>query len=157
VLLCLDLSKRDLNILLLVVRLTYGCPGHRWARLKQVDLATVGIGPTHASDCLQSLLARNLLVQHGTLPEYRLHLPNLATHVDAVTRSRQNRLILLISRQLGMPYYEGNFTEAFLPKRGRPMLPNSEVAPYLKGNIPRASGWSLSRSTKQFEKDFTAS
>src|SRR5579871_6835157 len=72
-LLCLPLNKRDLSILLLVVRLTYGCRGNRWARLRQADLSAIGIGPNHARECLCSLLDRKLLLRHGSADAYRLN------------------------------------------------------------------------------------
>ena len=141
-LLCGDISKRDLSILLLVVQ------------LRHADLSTVGIGKTHAKVCLQSLLSRKLLVQHGTLPEYRLNIPYLATHLEADTGSRLDRLAFLVGRHLGIPSPNGNFIDARLPKKGTPLLPKRELDRYLEGNFEAASGWSFLSSRGKFEKDF---
>src|SRR5579871_6005610 len=70
--LTLPLTRRELSVLLLVARLTYGCRNARWARIAQADLAVVGIGANHAGEVLRSLLKRGLLERNGRRQEYRL-------------------------------------------------------------------------------------
>ena len=50
--LCLDLTRRELVVLLLVARLTYGCRGRVWTPLRGADLEVVGIGANHAKAVL---------------------------------------------------------------------------------------------------------
>lgn len=85
-LLCQGLHKRELSLILLIVRLTYGCRNRSWAHLKQADLTVIGIGPTHAKTTITALLARNLIEQNGNRREYRLH-PRLGT-VHEIPRGR---------------------------------------------------------------------
>ena len=155
-LLCHSLSKRDLSILLLVVRLTYGCRNARWAHLRQTDLATVGISSNHAKDCLHSLLSRTILIQNGIEPEYRLNVAFLAVHIETETSVRLDLLSGLIGRHLWNSQ-KGNFAAAPRPQKGTRLFPNREVFPSPKGNIAKASRWSFSRSSRQFEKDFDSS
>lgn len=155
-LLCLPINKRDLTVLLLVARLTYGCRDRQWAHLKQADLITVGIGPTHAKSCLKSLLSRRLLIQNGTRLEFRLNVLEQTTHIEKETDVRLSRLTTLVSYHLGSSQ-TGNISPASLPKTVTPPLPNEELYPYQNGNIQAASGWSFSHSSRQFEKDFDSS
>jgi hypothetical protein len=155
-LLCLPLSKRDLSILLLVMRLTYGCRNARWAHMKQVDLVAIGIGPTHARKCLQSLLSRKLLVQNGALPAYRLNASYQTSQIEKATEARLGRLTALVGYHLGTSQ-NGNLSPAELPLLVTRTLPKGELYPYQNGNIRAASEWSFLRSSRRFEKDFDTS
>ena len=152
-LLCMPLSKRDLSILLLVIRLTYGCRNARWAHLKQADLAAVGIGPTHVKKCLQSLLSRELLVQNGARSEYRLNAPCQTSQIEKSTAARLERLTILVGFHLRTSQ-KGNSSPAEPTKKVTRTLPKGELYPYQKGNIQAAKGWSFLRSSHKFEKDF---
>lgn len=153
-LLCLPLSKRDLSILLLVVRLTYGCRNCRWAHLRPVDLAAVGIGPTHARKCLQSLLTRKLLVQNASFPEYRLSIPYDTSLPETPPVIRRGRLAALVGSHL-VSSQKGIIAPADTPKMGTLPLPKQEHGAYQTGSMRVASGWSYSPSKRRFEKDAT--
>jgi hypothetical protein len=119
ILLCADLTKRDLLILLLVARLTYGCRGVHWASVRQRDLAAVGIGANHAQQCMQALLARGLLVQNGERPEYRLAVAVPPPERNAFT-VRFEKLQAVVRRHLDESSRNGK--EA-VPKLGRKHFP----------------------------------
>jgi hypothetical protein len=152
-LLCLPLTKRDLTILLLVARLTYGCRDAEWVSLKKADLAAVGIGSNHAKSCLQSLLVRKFLLRKGNCAEYRINDKLIATHLTNDAAKRLDRLSVLVGQQLAIPSRNGNS----LPDIGSPLFPNGEVSPSQNGNISQSPGWSFSRSRRRFEKNFNTS
>jgi len=151
-LLCLDLSKRELLILLLVARLSFGCRSNGWIRLRQVDLQAVGIGATHARECLDSLLHRGLLLQHGYEPEFRLG--NLAG--EEASR-RRRRLEKLIGRQLAQASQNRNSAKPSLTTTGTQFLPNEELSTYPNGKKTGTSGWQFDRSQSRFVKEKEAS
>lgn len=152
-LLCLDLTKRELLVLLLVARLTYGCRGVRWAKVRQADLAAVGIGANHAKQCLQALLARGLLLQNGENPEYRLASAVPPPERDAFT-ARFEKLQTAVRRHLDEA--SQNEKEG-VPKMGSDVFPNREENTSQKGKFPSLSGWDFNRSRGQFEKIFSPS
>jgi hypothetical protein len=152
-LLCLPLSKRDLSILLLVVRLTYGCRNRLWAQIKQADLAAIGIGPTHAKDCLRTLLDRKLLLQHGHSNYYCINDALFTQPLPNEVVVRLDRLAVAVGRNLGKTSPFGKP----VPRKVTLPLPIGEVFPYHNGNVSRASGWSFLRSRRKFEKDFDTS
>lgn len=148
-LLCLDLSKRELLILLLVARLTYGCRGQPWIALRQTDLQVVGIGANHARDCLESLLGRGLLVQNESRPEYRLG--ELVDGED--TPRRLQRLELLVVRQLINPSLQRNPStkrKPAYPQLGSLPFQKAEPTLSIKGKKSDTSRWRFDRSASQF-------
>lgn len=142
-LLCLNLSKRELLILLLVARLTYGCRGRSWIRLRQADLQVVGIGANHARDCLESLLRQGQLVQNGIEPEYRLG--ELAGEEN--TTRRLQRLEMLVSSQLAQSSQKG---KPSYPKSGTQTFHKEELTLSQKWKKASVSNWRFDRSRSQF-------
>ena len=52
VLLLLELTSRERRVMELILRLTYGCLGQRWAKFNLSDLQVVGIGKNHAREVI---------------------------------------------------------------------------------------------------------
>lgn len=144
-LLCLSLTRRELSVLLLVARLTYGCRGAAWARLSQADLAAVGIGANHAGEVLRSLLGRGLLQRNGNAPEYRLGGLERAEHEASGARIR--RLDALVARQLRPPSQNGS---PMLPETGGRAFPKREVSPSRNGNPSGVVPWRFDPSRSRF-------
>ncbi|GEM_PF-2554044 len=59
-LLLLNLSKRELKVVLLIIRLTYGCQ-KKWAKIIQRDLRIIGVGETHAQEVKERTMVNNNL------------------------------------------------------------------------------------------------
>ena len=147
-LLCLPLTRRELSVLLLVVRLTYGCRDAPWARLRQADLATIGIGAGHARQVLAGLLACGLLERHGSLPEYRIgHAEGMP---EARSAGRAERLDRLVAAHLAGSYRNGNIEGEGVPETGTRMLPKREVPPYRNSNASTVPLWRFDRSQGRF-------
>ena len=142
VLLCLPLTRRELSVLLLVARLTYGCRNARWARLAHADLATVGIGASHAGEVLRSLLARGLLERSGRGQEYRLG--DLGRALGDAERLR--RLGALVARQLRPSQAK---TPA-VPKTVDGTLPFRDRYPSRNGSGAARTSWRFDRSQGRF-------
>jgi hypothetical protein len=155
--LCQPLSRREISILLLVARLTFGCRNIQWAHIKQADLVIIGIGPNHAKGCLLSLLAKNFLVQHGSQLEYCVNTEVLTKQPASDTAERLDRLSVLIGQHLGATSHKGKISPLVLPEMGTELFPKEELLPSRKGNISRRFEWSFSRSSRQFEKDLDTS
>jgi hypothetical protein len=147
-LLCLALTRRELSVLLLVVRLTYGCRNARWARLRQSDLAAVGIGPNHAKETLDALLAGGLLIRNGAMPEYRLG--ELEGAADRQAKERAVRLEGLVAAQVAESSRNGKVGGQGLPETGTRTFPFQELSPYRNGNASTVPAWSFDRSQGRF-------
>ena len=150
-LLCLNLTQRELVVLLLVARLTYGCRNGTWATLRQADLMAVGIGANHAKEALARLLKRGLLIQEGSDANYRLGNPS-ADDAEDMTE-RQAQLARLVSRKLSE---SSRFRKVVVPQSGTEAFPNREEKPSILGNPSTGVTWSFSRSEGQFVKKNTS-
>jgi hypothetical protein len=114
-LLAADLSKRELLILLLIARLTFGVRSKSWVPLRQADLAAVGIRASHARECLTRLLLRGLL-EHDGNQGFRINLHAEAWNTEPAS-GRRKRVRTLVGTQLA---------SGSLPKMGSRALPSGE-------------------------------
>jgi len=147
-LLCLPLTRRELSVLLLVARLTYGCRNAAWARLLQADLSAVGIGANHAHAVLEDLMSRHYLERRSGMPEYRLG--NLEAGFNAVASGRAGRLEALVAVQLtGMPRNR-KLQGMAVPDTGRLAVPKREVPSSQNGNASTVLVWRFDRSQRRF-------
>ena len=144
-LLCLNLTQRELVVLLLVARLTYGCRNTAWASLRQADLTVVGIGANHAKEVLTRLLDRGLLIREGSDAKFRLGNPSTDATEDMT--ERRSQLARLVSRQLSE---SSRFRKGVVPSSGTEPLPNREEKPSANGNPSTGVTWRFSRSEGQF-------
>lgn len=143
-LLTLSLARREIAVLLLVARLTYGCRDARWARIAHADLAAVGIGANHAGEVLRALLARGILERNGRRHEYRLG--DLGRPAREAGTDRLRRLGQLVARQL----QGSHFRNPALPETGGPPFPKREVPPSRNGNTSTVTAWRFDRSQGRF-------
>jgi hypothetical protein len=144
-LLCLPLTRRELSVLLLVARLTYGCRNAAWARLLQADLTAVGIGAGHARAALNGLISRGFLERRNGMTEYRLG--NLDGGLDPGALEKTGRLERLVAAQLAGSYRNG---KAGITKRGSRTFPEREVLPSRNGNTSTVPAWRFDRSKGRF-------
>lgn len=142
-LLCLDLTRSELAVFLLVGRLTIGCRNAEWVRLSRSDLSAVKVGPGHAGECLDRLKERGLLEQNSDLPEYRLSLPNLW---DEEASKRRQGLRGLVHRQLAVVINDS----ASGSPAGDPEVPVREQTTSPQGSFSDASPWRFDRSKSRF-------
>jgi hypothetical protein len=150
-LLCLPLTRRELSVLLLVARLTYGCRNAAWARLLQADLTAVGIGAGHARAALEGLISRGFLERRNGTPEYRFG--NLEGGFDAGASDRTGRLKGLVAAQLSRGYPDG---KGSVTREGIHALPKREIPPYRNGNASTVPAWRFDRSQGRFLEDTAA-
>jgi hypothetical protein len=144
-LLCLALTRRELSVLLLVARITYGCRNAAWARLLQADLSAVGIGAGHARAALEGLISRGYLERRDGTAEYRLG--NLEGGFDAGASGRAKRLEGLVAAQLAGSYR--NRKTGVTKSVSRP-FPEREVLPSQNGNTSTSVPWRFDRSQGRF-------
>lgn len=117
----LDINMREVKVLLLILRLTYGCMNKPWAKLKQSDLRAIGISPSHAKEVLESLIEKNFLIQNGSLKEYKINEDVLI----AKTRKRKDQLNLLGE-------LVGNQLKKYTSPKGNQKLPKEETPNFPK-------------------------
>jgi hypothetical protein len=137
-----ELTKRELLVLLLVVRLTYGCR-REWAIIRQADLRAVGIGANHAWEALEQLRVRKLLVRDERTDVWRV-----GAQAQQSPGGNERRVVLqrLLHRQL-FPN-----REALLPKMGTLPFPNEELLSSQNGKQEEQQWWAFDRSASQFVK-----
>ena len=148
-LLCLDLTRRELVVMLLVARLTYGCRGKVWATLRGADLRVVGIGANHAKAVLTRLIERGLLVKDTTAITYRLRVSVEEETERTETAERKALLKNLVRNHLA----DFPKTELTFPKRGIQGLREEERTTYRKGKPSKDVAWRFSRSQGRFLKE----
>lgn len=130
----MNLNKRGYKVVLLIIRLTYGCQ-RRWAKLNLADLQVVGIAPPHARKVIEGLLSKSVIVQNGKTKEYRLDEDYLASEVTQKVTFKLEKLRSLIKRQLAKDSYQtGNKRVAELVTAG---LPEGEDLGYQNSNDER--------------------
>jgi phage replication O-like protein O len=122
-LLLTDLSKRELKVVLLVIRLTLGCQ-KKWAKIKQRDLSIIGVGETHAKEVLSTLLETKIILLNEKTQTYGLNEEFLNSQL---TKSVSiNSLDRLIGKQLLKESYQNGKEE--LTETVSKNLPNKEVS-----------------------------
>lgn len=95
----LDLTKRQYQVVLLIIRLSHGC-NRRWAKLKPYHLQILGITPPHASEVLCPLINKKIIEQRNENKEFRVNeeylrkviVPQLGLHLEMLQE--------LVGRQL---------------------------------------------------------
>ena len=152
-LLVLGLNKREVNTILLIIRLTYGC--HRtWARLIQADLEVVGVGSSHAKETLAALLSKTLILQNAKTKEFKLNEEILASILTETVSFRLDKLAHLIGRNLPRKTSQNgntNVTEMVSSK-----LPKQEVSSSQNSNIdslPKQENLASENPTSAESKD----
>lgn len=127
----INLNKREYKVVLLIIRLTYGCQ-RRWAKLKLADLQIVGIAPPHARKVIEDLLFKSIIVQNGQTKEFRLNEEYLASEVTKKVSFKLEKLRTLVGRHLTKKSYQisnKNVTNVVTNP-----LPKEEVFGYQTGN-----------------------
>ncbi len=123
-LILIGLLQRDLDVVLLISRLTYGCLNQKWARLLQRDLQIIGISESHAKEVISRLLENEIIVQNGRRKEFRINEEYL-TEVTKKGSFLFEKLRKLIGKQFVRETYPESKAE--LPKMGSKNLPTEQV------------------------------
>jgi phage replication O-like protein O len=91
-----DFSKRQRNVLDLIIRLSYGC-GKRHAIIRPSDYEIVGVGRNHIKDTLKELIEANVLVVNEDItyinkdyPQWKISKINKADRLSEVIRRNLN-------------------------------------------------------------------
>ncbi len=122
-LLLLDLSKRELKVVLLVIRLTLGCQ-KKWAKIIQRDLRIIGVGETHAKEVLIRLLETRIIILNEKTQTYGLNEDYLNSQLTkSVSIENLDRLV---GRQLLKESYQNGKQE--LTETVSKSLPIQEVS-----------------------------
>ncbi|HUD10658.1 MAG TPA: hypothetical protein VMR28_03235 [Candidatus Saccharimonadales bacterium] len=120
-----ELKPLESRLLLLVVRLTFGC--HReWVELIQADLIAADIAANRAKDVIASALSKGVLVRDGKSNRYQVGSRFLIHNERG-----QSRLDQLIHRQLSGSSEKRNI---YVPKTGTSILPKEEDDSYENSN-----------------------
>lgn len=119
-----NLTKRELKVVLLIIRLTYGCH-KKWAYLKQNDLRTVRISETHAKGVFESLSAASTIVKNGKSKQYKVVEDFFISRVPKTGSFELERLTKVIGSNLPRSTSQNGNEE--LPKSVRQNLPNKEL------------------------------
>lgn len=121
-----QLSKRELILVLLIARLTFGC--HKeWAKIIQADLSAIGIRPNHARSIIASSLEKRLILQNQKTKQYKLGSFDLTSAAGDAERLKK-----LVGKQLiDKSSYNGN---SDIPIQGTDGLLNQEHASSYNGN-----------------------
>lgn len=116
------LTKRECLVVLLVVRLTFGCHCE-WAEIRKADLKIVDIGAGHANATIKSLLDKRVLVENKIPNQYRL-----SSNIRIDNETSINRLDTLLNKHI----YRSGKSE--VTKSVTPDLPIYEAESYQFGN-----------------------
>lgn len=120
-----ELKLLEMKLLILVIRLTYGC--HReWVELIQADLIAADIASNRAKDVLTSALSKGVLIRDGQSNRYKAGSRFLISYERG-----QNRLDQLIHQQLSGSSQKRNIE---VPEIGTIVLPKEEDDSYQNGN-----------------------
>lgn len=132
-----DITMRELKVVFLIARLTYGC--HRdWCPLIQADLQAIGIGQNHAHDVLKRLILRDYVQVKAKC--FRLNVEELIKMAGVQRLDSVGRLVGL---SLAQTSRNGNTK---VPKVGSSYLPKEEYSTSRSGNIDDVPNGELSRS-----------
>lgn len=135
VLLLLELTSRERRVIELILRLTYGCLGQRWARFSLSDLQVVGIGKNHAREVIDGLLQKQFILKHDKTKAYRLNNEYFISEVTKSGTFKIERLAELVGRQLRRNWIQNRNQE--VPETGTNPLPKEELDSSLSGNSKR--------------------
>ena len=86
-----SLTRSELLLALLIVRLTYGCQNAPFVELRLADLGILGIRPSHARECIDGLVAKGLLERKGKR-NYRLSV-NHSLHLSEPNEIKRQELL----------------------------------------------------------------
>jgi len=136
-LLTTSLAGRELKVVLLIIRLTYGCQ-QQSCRIRQTDLKAIGIQPSHAKEVLNKILCVG--AAEVTRGRYSFSLSWLSANTDSL---RQELLTPLIGSNLPRRSQNG---KAQLTQLGRAGLPKEEDASSQNGNYIKIPNQELSTS-----------
>jgi len=123
-LILIGLLQRDLDVVLLISRLTYGCLNQKWAKLRQRDLQIISISESHAKEVITRLLETEIIVQNGRRKEFRINEEYL-TEVTKKGSFLFEKLRKLIGKQFARE--TSLESKAELPEMGSKNLPAAEV------------------------------
>ncbi|MEK7525874.1 MAG: replication protein [Patescibacteria group bacterium] len=140
-----DVSEREKNVLLLISRLTYGCHSE-WATLIKADLICIGIGNSHAKEVLDKLIISGLIIKSGSKDEYRLNINNLRRIVEKHPE-RISRFKKIIGINIKSRFSQRGNME--LPEIVTKNLPIQEVGTYQNGSIQHLPNREVSASKAQ--------
>lgn len=124
-------TKRELKIILLTSRLTYGC--HRkWAKFTFSNLQIVGISPSHAGETMKEMLIKNILIKNNKTKEYRINEDILIA--DA---GKKERLVAILKTVIGknLAHKTSQNGNSDVPFSGSEPFPIEEVELSQNGNI----------------------
>jgi len=123
-------NQRELKILLLTARLTYGC--HRkWVRFIFADLKIVGIKQSHAKEVIEQMLQKNILVRNNKTGEYRINEDFLIAEAG-----KKESLFAVLKTVIGknLTHKTSQNGNSDVPFSGTEPFPKEELQPSLKGN-----------------------
>ena len=148
-LLVLDLTKREIIVLLLIVRLTYGVRHASWVSLRQADLAAVGISASHAKATLEALVKKGLVTFDEERKAYQVARGFIrgANSREEGETTRAAHLARLVAQQL---VSISRSSVLGVPKTGSLILPKREQTTSQNGNIPAVVAEQFSRSRQGF-------
>lgn len=149
--LCLDLTKRELIVLLLIIRLTYGVRNVAWVCLRQTDLAVVGISASHAKATMESLLKRGAVTFDGDRKAYQItrgFVSGVENRKEVETK-RGAHLARLVAHQLTLT---SEVSRQGVPKTESRILPEQERNISRKGKVSEADAREFSRTRQGFVK-----
>ena len=148
-LLTLDLTKREMMVLLLIVRLTYGVRNTSWVSLRQADLIAVGISGSHAKATLAALLKRGVVTYDPDRKAYQV-ARGLISDADRSEPSELQRAVYLarlVAQQLTLTAAS---SDRSAPTTGGPILPKREEHTVRNGKNTVANSSQFSRTRQGF-------
>ncbi len=135
-------TKRELKIMFLIARLTYGC--HRkWARFNLSNLQIVGISPSHAGEVMEILLQNTSVIKNNKTMEFRINEDFLLTEAN-----KKELLISKLKKVVGknLPHKTSQNGNEELPETGIETLPKEEDEFSQKSNLQLLPKKEVSRS-----------
>jgi hypothetical protein len=144
-LLLAELTQRQLTVILLIVRLTYGCR-RRWVTLKSRDFEKVGIGSTHIRLVIDPLIERDLILWKKDTKQFRINEEYIIGDLIIGLEDKLSGLNELISQTLANKSYHNGKEK--LTKEGINELPNWEDTYYQNGNLTEPTSDSAKDNSK---------
>jgi len=144
---CLKLTLREYKLVLIIIRLTYGCQ-KRWAHLDYNDLEIGNVKPPHAGKVFRGLLNKNLVVKNNTSEkEYRIN----EEYIKQLSKREYKLNLEKYQNLVGENLYirsSGLDSKASVARIGKARLLKREYANSLKGNVQRLPKRELSDSER---------
>lgn len=129
-----DFSKRQRNILDLVIRMSYGC-GKKFAILRPSDFELVGVRKGHVKQELNYLAQSKVLIVDGERVQLNKNYDQW--RVSLVTCFNQDKFKELIKRNISAPQVTEMVTEVTeMVTDIEDELPKQELSSYQNGNQP---------------------